>query len=156
MAKKNMSVAAKFAEVTKEKEDKKIKEKQPKPEQKPAATKAATPKKKPEGKKSTLTAEDRRKMKTDFDPPRVDPGQTELFSQEQEPKRKPGQPRKYDEPVKRISFALPESSIEKLELLSAIHGINKTQFILGVIETAASASAEKIENYKKLIGKRGA
>ena len=136
-------------EAFKDAQKKKEEGKNPETTKKAAAKKptAKTPKTQKDEKKK-LPAAELKRMQTDFDPP-IDPGQTELFA-ETDGKRPMGQPRKYHEPIKRISFALPASAVEKLDALAAINHINKTQFLLGVIETAASASAERIEKYKKL------
>lgn len=161
MAKKKFSMtenktavdAFKEAQEKKEKKDKAGKEKSV-TEKKPSKTKQTAQKEeKKKEKKSTLTARDREMMKSDFDAPSVDPGQTELFESEKNEKREKrrGQPKKYNEEVKPVSFALPLSVIEKLEDLSAIHKINKTQIIIRMIEKTAEEEKEGLEAYKKIL-----
>ena len=86
-------------------------------------------------KKSTLTAKDREKMKTDFDPP------TE---------KRAGKPRKYNETLSRVSFALPASVVDNLKVLAAIEKKNQTEIILDMINKEVQREKDKIEKYNKL------
>lgn len=54
--------------------------------------------------------------------------------QEQTTQPKVGQPKKYNEPVKAISFKLPESSIDKLRILANLYNKSVTQYILCKID----------------------
>ena len=65
---------------------------------------------------------------------------------------KVGQPKKYNEPVKSISFKLPVSSIDKLRTLANLYNKSVTQYILGKIEEDYLFNAdviEKINDIKK-------
>ena len=61
-----------------------------------------------------------------------------------------GQPRKYDEPTKHVSFSLPVSVIENLKILAGIERTNQTQIILKLIKKEIEMKSDKIESYKKL------
>lgn len=65
--------------------------------------------------------------------------------QEQSQIPKMGQPKKYDEPVKSISFKFPESSIDKLRILANLYGKSVTQYVLGKIEEDFRENREIIE-----------
>ena len=62
-----------------------------------------------------------------------------------------GQPKKYDEPTKHISFSLPVSVIENLKIISGLKKMNQTQLILSLINAELEKEADKIEAYKKLL-----
>lgn len=64
---------------------------------------------------------------------------------------KMGQPRKYDEQTKHVSFSLPVSVIENLKIISHLRGMNQTQFILSLIQSEMEKEKDRIEAYKKLI-----
>lgn len=64
---------------------------------------------------------------------------------------KMGQPRKYDEQTKHVSFSLPVSVIENLKIISHLKGMNQTQFILSLIQSEMEKEKDRIEAYKKLI-----
>lgn len=64
---------------------------------------------------------------------------------------KMGQPRKYDEQTKHVSFSLPVSVIENLKIISRLKGMNQTQFILSLIHDEMEKEKDRIEAYKKLI-----
>lgn len=64
---------------------------------------------------------------------------------------KMGQPRKYDEQTKHVSFSLPVSVIENLKIISHLKGTNQTQFILSLIQNEMEKEKDRIESYKKLI-----
>lgn len=64
---------------------------------------------------------------------------------------KMGQPRKYDEQTKHVSFSLPVSVIENLKIISHLKGTNQTQFILSLIQNEMEKEKDRIEAYKKLI-----
>ena len=62
-----------------------------------------------------------------------------------------GQPKKYNEPTKHISFSFPISVIENLKILAGLKKTNQTQLILSLINTELNKEADKIEAYKKLL-----
>ena len=62
-----------------------------------------------------------------------------------------GQPRKYDEPTKHVSFALPLSVVENLKILAGLKKTNQTQLILSLIQSELDMNADKIEAYKELL-----
>ena len=62
-----------------------------------------------------------------------------------------GQPRKYDEPTKHVSFALPLSVVENLKILAGLKKTNQTQLILSLIQSELDINADKIEAYKELL-----
>lgn len=68
-----------------------------------------------------------------------------------EAKSKKGQPKKYDEPTKHVSFSLPVSDIENLKIISALKGMNQTQCILSFIRSEVEKHKQKIKAYKKLM-----
>ena len=70
----------------------------------------------------------------------------------QEQVTKMGQPRKYNEPTKHVSFSLPVSVVENMKILSALKRTSQTQLILGLINAELEKEAGKIEAYKKLLG----
>ncbi len=156
MAKKNMSVAAKFNEVAQKQEETKKKGKSV-ATKKPTKETPKTEKKPKKEAKKKLPAAELERMKTDFDPPRIDPGQTELFAAGEQAtekvEKKMGQPKKYNEPVKHISFSLPVAIIEKLKILAALQKTNQTQIILGMIKDAVAKEKDRIEAYIKLQNK---
>ena len=63
-----------------------------------------------------------------------------------------GQPRKYSEPTKHVSFSLPMSVVENLKILSALRRTNQTQLIMSLINAELEKEAGRIEDYKKLLG----
>lgn len=66
-------------------------------------------------------------------------------------KKSIGQPRKYDEPTKHVSFALPLSVVENLKILAGLKKTNQTQLILSLIQSELDINADKIEAYKELL-----
>lgn len=66
-------------------------------------------------------------------------------------KKSIGQPRKYDEPTKHVSFALPLSVVENLKILAGLKRTNQTQLILSLIQEELTLNADKIETYKELM-----
>ena len=65
-------------------------------------------------------------------------------------KKSIGQPRKYDEPTKHVSFALPLSVVENLKILAGLKKTNQTQLILSLIQSELDTNEDKIEAYKEL------
>ena len=84
-----------------------------------------------------------------------EPEKAETFNEteaQDEPSKKAiGQPRKYDEPTKHVSFALPVSVIEDLKVLAGLRKTNQTQLILGMIRNEIAIEADRIQAYKDLI-----
>ncbi len=66
-------------------------------------------------------------------------------------KKSIGQPRKYDEPTKHVSFALPLSVVENLKILAGLKKTNQTQLILSLIQSELDTNEDKIEAYKELL-----
>lgn len=139
MAKKNLSVAAKFAEVAaKKNEDEKKEKGKSKTAKKPTETKEK-PEKKPSAEKPKKEAKKTEARKLG--------AEGEKTAEKVE--KKIGQPKKYDEEVKHVSYSLPISVIEDLKILSAIHKTNQTQIILSLIKKAIEQDAAKIKAYKE-------
>ena len=67
---------------------------------------------------------------------------------------KMGQPRKYSEPTKHVSFSLPVSAVENLKILSALKRTNQTQLILSLINAELEKEADIIAEYKVLLDRR--
>ena len=65
--------------------------------------------------------------------------------------QKIGQPKKYTEPTKHVSFSLPVSVIENLKILAGLKKTNQTQLILGMINKEIEKEANKINAYKELL-----
>ena len=65
--------------------------------------------------------------------------------------QKMGQPKKYTEPTKHVSFSLPVSVIENLKILAGLRKTNQTQLVLGMINRELETEAEKIKAYKELL-----
>lgn len=65
--------------------------------------------------------------------------------------QKMGQPKKYTEPTKHVSFSLPVSVIENLKILAGLKKTNQTQLILGMINKEIEKEANKINAYKELL-----
>lgn len=65
--------------------------------------------------------------------------------------QKMGQPKKYTEPTKHVSFSLPVSVIENLKILAGLKKTNQTQLILGMINREIEKEADKINAYKELL-----
>jgi len=65
---------------------------------------------------------------------------------------KMGQPRKYNESTKHVSFSLPMTVVENLKILSALRRTNQTQLIMSLINAELEKEAGRIEDYKKLLG----
>ena len=72
-------------------------------------------------------------------------------AQDEPSKKAIGQPRKYTEPTKHVSFALPLSVIEDLKILASLKQTNQTQLILGMIKNEIAIEADKIQAYKELL-----
>ena len=62
-----------------------------------------------------------------------------------------GQPKKYDEPTKHVSFSLPVSVIENLKILAGLRKTNQTQLILGMINRELESESDRIKAYKELL-----
>ena len=65
--------------------------------------------------------------------------------------QKMGQPKKYTEPTKHVSFSLPVSVIENLKILAGLKKTNQTQLIIGMINKEIEKEANKINAYKELL-----
>ena len=133
----------KLSIASEKKPTKKTTEKEP-PHEKPKATRKPT--KKATAKKTVEPAE------------KEAPAPQEQLAQEEKAEEvatvrpsKMGQPRKYDEQTKHVSFSLPVSVIENLKIISRLKGMNQTQFILSLIHDETEKEKDRIEAYKKLI-----
>lgn len=147
---------------------KKTTEKEP-PQEKPKATRKPT--KKATAKKTVEPAEEEAPTPQEKQPEEAtekqevkaqevteEPAQQEQPAQEEKAEEvatvrpsKMGQPRKYDEQTKHVSFSLPVSVIENLKIISRLKGMNQTQFILSLIHDEMEKEKDRIEAYKKLI-----
>lgn len=147
---------------------KKTTEKEP-PQEKPKATRKPT--KKATAKKTVEPAEEEAPAPQEKQPEEATEKQeakaqevTEKPAQQEQPAQeekaeevatvrpsKMGQPRKYDEQTKHVSFSLPVSVIENLKIISRLKGMNQTQFILSLIHDEMENEKDRIEAYKKLI-----
>lgn len=147
---------------------KKTTEKEP-PQEKPKATRKPT--KKATAKKTVKPAEEEAPAPQEKQPEEATEKQeakaqevTEKPAQQEQPAQeekaeevatvrpsKMGQPRKYDEQTKHVSFSLPVSVIENLKIISRLKGMNQTQFILSLIHDEMENEKDRIEAYKKLI-----
>lgn len=147
---------------------KKTTEKEP-PQEKPKATRKPT--KKATAKKTVEPAEKEAPAPQEKQPEEAtekeeakaqevteEPAQQEQPAQEEKAEEvapvrpsKMGQPRKYDEQTKHVSFSLPVSVIENLKIISRLKGMNQTQFILSLIHDEMEKEKDRIEAYKKLI-----
>lgn len=147
---------------------KKTTEKEP-PQEKPKATRKPT--KKATAKKTVKPAEEEAPAPQEKQPKEAtenqeakaqevteEPAQQEQPAQEEKAEEvatvrpsKMGQPRKYDEQTKHVSFSLPVSVIENLKIISRLKGMNQTQFILSLIHDEMEKEKDRIEAYKKLI-----
>ena len=147
---------------------KKTTEKEP-PQEKPKATRKPT--KKATAKKTVEPAEEEAPAPQEKQPEGAtekqeakaqevteEPAQQEQPAQEEKAEEvatarpsKMGQPRKYDEQTKHVSFSLPVSVIENLKIISHLKGMNQTQFILSLIQSEMEKEKDGIEAYKKLI-----
>ena len=147
---------------------KKTTEKEP-PQEKPKATRKPT--KKATAKKTVKPAEEEAPAPQEKQPKEAtekqeakaqevteEPAQQEQPVQEEKAEEvatirpsKMGQPRKYDEQTKHVSFSLPVSVIENLKIISRLKGMNQTQFILSLIHDEMEKEKDRIEAYKKLI-----
>lgn len=147
---------------------KKTTEKEP-PQEKPKATRKPT--KKATAKKTEEPAEEEAPAPQEKQPEEAtekqevkaqevteEPAQQEQPAQEEKAEEvatvrpsKMGQPRKYDEQTKHVSFSLPVSVIENLKIISRLKGMNQTQFILSLIHDEMEKEKDRIEAYKKLI-----
>lgn len=154
--------------VSEKKPTKKTTEKEP-PQEKPKATRKPT--KKATAKKTVETAEKEAPAPQEKQPEEATEKQeakaqevTEEPAQQEQPAKeekaeevatvrpsKMGQPRKYDEQTKHVSFSLPVSVIENLKIISRLKGMNQTQFILSLIHDEMEKEKDRIEAYKKLI-----
>lgn len=79
----------------------------------------------------------------------------EQIERKEQVKKKPvmGQPKKYEEACKHVSFSLPLSAIENLKILSQFAGVNQTQFILSLINTEFEKNKVKVEAFRELMKK---
>lgn len=96
------------------------------------------------------------KSKTKKEPSKLEDKRYESENVKAEPQEqttpKVGQPKKYNEPVKAISFKLPESSIDKLRVLANLYNKSVTQYILGKIDDDYEVNKDiidKINTIKK-------
>ena len=76
---------------------------------------------------------------------------TQAVMKEPAETQKMGQPKKYTEPTKHVSFSLPDSVIENLKILAGLKKTNQTQLILGMINKEIEKEANKINAYKELL-----
>lgn len=83
--------------------------------------------------------------------PRVRKEQTKATTATTKAVQKMGQPKKYTEPTKHVSFSLPVSVIENLKILAGLRKTNQTQLVLGMINRELETEAEKIKAYKELL-----
>lgn len=110
----------------------------------------AMPEDKPEKKEKKKPAESKKKpadkkpAKAGSSPAAVSVESTSTGAGE-EPAKVMGQPRKYNEPLKSISFKLPVSAIEKMKTLSNLYGESATQYILKKIEADYTENKEVID-----------
>ena len=81
------------------------------------------------------------------------PKEEAVVKEDYQPQQPPkmGQPKKYDEPTKHISFSLPVSVVENLKIIAALRKTNQTQLILSLINRELEIEAEKIKAYKELL-----
>lgn len=78
----------------------------------------------------------------------AEPKKEEPKEQTKPPKM--GQPKKYNEPTKHVSFSFPVSVVENLKILAGLRKTNQTQLILNLISRELETEAEKIKVYKEL------
>lgn len=78
----------------------------------------------------------------------AEPKKEEQKEQAKPPKM--GQPKKYNEPTKHVSFSFPVSVVENLKILAGLRKTNQTQLILNLINRELETEAEKIKVYKEL------
>ena len=78
----------------------------------------------------------------------AEPKKEEQKEQAKPPKM--GQPKKYNEPTKHVSFSFPVSVFENLKILAWLRKANQTQLILNLINRELETEAEKIKVYKEL------
>ncbi len=129
------------------------KKKETKPDKKQAKTKTAA-KSKTEPKKKAQTLKEVQANTPDLPKKPTDPGQTKIFDEREvdfpipEQKKKMGQPKKYDEPTRSISFKLPESAIEILKDLAFVEHTNSTQILLSLIERRAAEQKKVLDALK--------
>ena len=64
--------------------------------------------------------------------------------------RKVGQPRKYNEPTRSISFKLPLSAIEALKDLAFVEHTNTTQIILALIKQRSEEKKQVLAALKAI------
>ena len=79
----------------------------------------------------------------------AEPKKEEPKEQAKPPKM--GQPKKYNEPTKHVSFSFPVSVVENLKILAGLRKTNQTQLILNLINRELETEAEKIKAYKELL-----
>lgn len=110
----------------------------------------AMPEDKPEKKEKKKPAESKMKP-ADKKPAKAEPSPAAVSVEStstgagEEPAKVMGQPRKYNEPLKSISFKLPVSAIEKMKTLSNLYGESATQYILKKIEADYTENKEVID-----------
>ena len=123
-------------------------------EQTESKKKKSTSKPKAEQKKKAPTLKEVQEKTPDLPEKPTDPGQGKIFDERKvdfpipEQKKKMGQPRKYDEPTKSISFKLPESAIETLKDLAFAEHTNATQILLSLIERRAAEQKKVLDALK--------
>lgn len=104
----------------------------------------------PKGKKEKPTLKEVQETTPDLPKKPPAPGQGKIFDVPGE-KKKMGQPRKYDEPTRSISFKLPESAISTLKAMAFVERTNTTQLILQMIQERAKNNGKKMEALKMLV-----
>ena len=115
----------------------------------------AMPEDKPEKKEKKKPAESKMKP-ADKKPAKAEPSPAAVSVEStstgagEEPAKVMGQPRKYNEPLKSISFKLPVSAIEKMKTLSNLYGESATQYILKKIEADYTENKEVIDKILEL------
>ena len=113
------------------------------------------PEDKPEKKEKKKPAESKMKP-ADKKPAKAEPSPAAVSVEStstgagEEPAKVMGQPRKYNEPLKSISFKLPVSAIEKMKTLSNLYGESATQYILKKIEADYTENKEVIDKILEL------
>jgi len=109
----------------------------------------------PKPKKKAPAPNEQKKETTQPEPPKKEEEKATPKPKEKEEqieeKKAIGQPKKYDEPTKHISFSLPVSVIEDLKILSGLKKTNQTQLILSMIRKELETEKGRIAIYKELL-----
>ena len=90
----------------------------------------------------------KKKEETATPEPTPEPKEKEEKTEE---KKAIGQPKKYDEPTKHVSFSLPVSVVEDLKILAGLKKTNQTQLILSMIKNELKDEQDRIAIYKELL-----